>query len=172
MFENSNSVSHAGRRISRSKFPPANGERAFAYVIHISQVNREIRIGVFHCCRNDSRFVRPCAPIARYADLHAVIDRINACSFSVRRVISERVLLVKPVLRNLRYPLEEPARKESRDRIVGRGRIRSARGISDAQRPSLPDAGSIPLRSVMTRYPEPRVSRPRSRPSGLFHPKK
>jgi hypothetical protein len=35
------------------------------YVIHISQVNREIRLGFFHGCRNYSRFIRPCAPIAR-----------------------------------------------------------------------------------------------------------
>src|SRR5450755_3117068 len=48
-----------------------------AYVIHISQVNREIRLGLFHGCRNYSRFVRAGAPIARYADLHTIINRIN-----------------------------------------------------------------------------------------------
>jgi hypothetical protein len=84
-------------------------------------VNRKIWIGLFHCCPNYSRFIRPSAPIARYADLHALSDWENTGSFSVRRVISERVLLVKPVSRNLWYPLEKPARKESRDGIVGRG---------------------------------------------------
>ena len=92
-----------------------------AHIIHIPQVNREIRIGFFHCRRNYSRFIRSRAPIARYADLHAVVDRINAGSFSVRRVISERVLLMKPVFRDLRYPFEKPGGKESRDGIVGRG---------------------------------------------------
>ncbi len=54
-------------------------------------------------------------------DLHAVIDRISTGSFSMRRVISERVPLTKPVFRNPRYPLEKPAGKERRDGIVGRG---------------------------------------------------
>src|ERR1017187_288891 len=94
------------RRI-RTRFFPKEVFSHFitvAHVIHISQVNRKIWFGLFHCCPDYSRFIRPCTPIARYADLHALIDRKNTGSFSVRRVISERVLLVKPVSRNLWYP--------------------------------------------------------------------
>src|ERR1035437_10009924 len=119
-------------RCIRTRFLPKEVFSHFivvAYVIHISQVNREIRLGFFYGCRDYSRFIRPCAPIAPYADLHAVIDRISPGSFSMRRVISDRVPLTKPVFRNPRYPLEKPVGKESRDGSVGRGGIPRPRSV-------------------------------------------
>ena len=60
-------------------------------------------------------------PVGRGAPPDAVGDRIDTGSFSLRRVVPERVLLMKPVFGNLRYPLEKPTGKESRDGIIGRG---------------------------------------------------
>ena len=75
----------------------------------------------------------------RSADLHAVIDRINTGSFVVGCVISECVFLMKPVFRNLRYPLKKSAGKESRDGIIGRRGISRSRGFEVSGNPRMPE---------------------------------
>jgi hypothetical protein len=86
-------------------------------------MNRVIRLGPLHSGRNFPRFVRPRPPIAGNADLHPVINLINPSAFSRRCVISKRVLLMKPILRHLRTPFEQPPRQKRPNRIVSRSRI-------------------------------------------------
>src|ERR1700704_6292062 len=75
------------------------------YVINISEVDRKIRVRLFHRFSYCSRFIRAGAPISGHAYVHAVVNLVDASSLSLCRVIPERMFLVKPELHYLWYPL-------------------------------------------------------------------